>query len=56
MAEPPEQPHILGRHGLIQASDDVLTAMVCRLEAATSRLEDIASTSFPNGESGEVIV
>jgi adenylyl cyclase-associated protein len=32
--------------------DNVLTVMICRLEAATSRLEDIASSSFPNGESG----
>ena len=31
--------------------DSELTAMVHRLEAATSRLEDIASSSFPNGES-----
>lgn len=52
MAEEPEPPHILGRHGPIQASDHLLTAMVRRLEAATSRLEDIASTSFPSGESG----
>lgn len=48
----PDQPLILGRHGQIKASEDLLTAMMRRLEAATSRLEDIASTSFPNGESG----
>jgi adenylyl cyclase-associated protein len=41
---------ILGHRGLILAPDNVLTAMVVRLEAATSRLEDIASVSFPNGE------
>lgn len=29
----------------------MLTVMVRRLEAATSRLEDIASSAFPNGES-----
>jgi adenylyl cyclase-associated protein len=50
MAAEPEQPHILGRNGHIHAPDNVLTQMVLRLEAATSRLEDIASTSFPSGE------
>jgi hypothetical protein len=54
MAAEPEQPHVLGRNGQIQASDNLLTVMVRRLEAATSRLEDIASTSFPSGESPAV--
>ena len=42
-----------GRHGLTQvAGDNILTLMVRRLEAATSRLEDIASSSLnANGES-----
>ena len=44
--------HILGRNGQILTTDNMLTGMVRRLEAATSRLEDIASSSFPNGESG----
>ena len=52
MATEPEQPLILGRNGQIQAPDNVLTAMVRRLEAATSRLEDIASSAYPNGEPG----
>jgi adenylyl cyclase-associated protein len=44
-----EDPHILGRHGKIQLkADNVLTSMVRRLEAATSRLEDIASSTLPN--------
>jgi adenylyl cyclase-associated protein len=51
-----EQEHtqagFLGLKGLILAPDNVLTAMVRRLEAATSRLEDIASTAYPNGEPG----
>lgn len=51
MAAEAEQPHILGRNGQIQAPDNILTPMVRRLEAATSRLEDIASSAFPNGES-----
>jgi adenylyl cyclase-associated protein len=42
--------NILGHIGLILAPDNVLTAMVGRLEAATSRLEDIASVTYPNGE------
>jgi adenylyl cyclase-associated protein len=46
-----EHPHILGRGGQISAPENVLTVMVRRLEAATSRLEDIASSAFPNGES-----
>lgn len=33
------------------ATDNVLTGMVRRLEAATSRLEDIASSSLSNGDS-----
>jgi adenylyl cyclase-associated protein len=41
---------ILGLSGLIIAQDNVLTTMVRRLEAATSRLEDIASSTYPNGE------
>jgi adenylyl cyclase-associated protein len=53
MASEPEPVHILGRHGQIKlAADNVLTSMVRRLEAATSRLEDIASSSFPNGDAG----
>lgn len=53
MAPEPDEVHILGRSGTIKIqSDNVLTSMVRRLEAATSRLEDIASTSFPNGEAG----
>jgi adenylyl cyclase-associated protein len=43
---------ILGRNGHIHTTDHMLTAMVRRLEAATSRLEDIASSSFPAGEPG----
>jgi adenylyl cyclase-associated protein len=44
--------HILGRGAPLKfdEGDTVLTCMVRRLEAATSRLEDIASSSFPNGE------
>jgi adenylyl cyclase-associated protein len=48
--EPP-----LGHRGHIQVSGNVLTTMLRRLEAATSRLEDIASSSIvydspvPNG-------
>jgi adenylyl cyclase-associated protein len=52
MATEAEQPPILGRNGQIHAPDNVLTAMVRRLEAATSRLEDIASSAFPNGDAG----
>jgi hypothetical protein len=49
MAPEPEGQHILGRHGKIQITpDNVLTSMVRRLEAATSRLEDIASSALPN--------
>jgi adenylyl cyclase-associated protein len=44
--------NILGLSGLILAPDNVLTTMVRRLEAATSRLEDIASSTYPNGEPG----
>ncbi len=33
----------------IHATDSALTLMIRRLEAATSRLEDIASASLPNG-------
>ena len=33
----------------IYATDSTLTSMIRRLEAATSRLEDIASVSIPNG-------
>lgn len=47
MTDPEQQ--ILGRNGHIQATDSLLTAMVRRLEAATSRLEDIASSAFPSG-------
>ncbi|KAF2683938.1 hypothetical protein K458DRAFT_442979 [Lentithecium fluviatile CBS 122367] len=49
--------HILGRRGPIAVSGNVLTAAIHRLEAATSRLEDIASSSIgfddsaPNGAS-----
>ncbi len=53
MAPEPEQAHILGRHGQIRVpADNVLTSMVRRLEAATSRLEDIASTALPNSSDG----
>lgn len=54
MATEPTAPHMLGRPGPMQIRvDSQLTSMFRRLEAATSRLEDIASTSFPNpGESG----
>lgn len=53
MALEPEAVHILGRGGPVRVtSDNILTSMVRRLEAATSRLEDIASSSFPNGEAG----
>lgn len=47
--------HILGRRGPMTVSANVLTVALHRLEAATSRLEDIASTSVgfdvtsPNG-------
>ena len=47
---------ILGRNGHVQTTDHMLTGMVRRLEAATSRLEDIASSSFPAGESGGAAV
>ncbi|KAH7084261.1 adenylate cyclase associated N terminal-domain-containing protein [Paraphoma chrysanthemicola] len=46
----PDDERVLGRNGQVQTTDNVLTAMVHRLEAATSRLEDIASSSFPNGD------
>ncbi|KAF2849482.1 hypothetical protein T440DRAFT_499694 [Plenodomus tracheiphilus IPT5] len=50
MATEPETPHVLGRPGQMQLRvDSQLTSMIRRLEAATSRLEDIASSSFPNG-------
>jgi adenylyl cyclase-associated protein len=52
MATEPEQSLVLGPNGRIHAPDNVLTGMMRRLEAATSRLEDIASSAFPNGESG----
>lgn len=53
MAPKLEQAHILGRQGQIHlAADNVLTSMVRRLEAATSRLEDIASTSLPSSGDG----
>lgn len=43
-------PHMLGRPGPMQIRvDSQLTSMFRRLEAATSRLEDIASSSLPNG-------
>lgn len=43
--------HILGRNGRAQVlADRVLTSMVRRLEAATSRLEDIASSTFPDAD------
>jgi adenylyl cyclase-associated protein len=51
MAQEPHE-HNDGRQGPIPATTDVLTKMVRRLEAATSRLEDIASSSFPNGDVG----
>jgi adenylyl cyclase-associated protein len=47
---PADDDRVLSRNGHAQTTDNVLTAMVRRLEAATSRLEDIASSSFPNGE------
>jgi adenylyl cyclase-associated protein len=51
MAPEPEGHHILGRHGKIHiTADNVLTSMVRRLEAATSRLEDIASSALPNSD------
>jgi adenylyl cyclase-associated protein len=37
---------ILGRRGPIRVTRNVLTTVMHRLEAATSRLEDIASTSI----------
>lgn len=49
--------HILGRSGPVPLPGDRLTVALTRLEAATSRLEDIASTSAgfdanpPNGAS-----
>ena len=54
MAPEPEPQHILGRHGKLQiTADNVLTSMVRRLESATSRLEDIASSALPNaGDAG----
>lgn len=51
-----QEHHILGHNGQIHTTDSLLTGMVRRLEAATSRLEDIASSSFPNGESGAAAV
>lgn len=53
MALETSQRHILGRGAPLKFNegDTVLTCMVRRLEAATSRLEDIASSSLPNGES-----
>ena len=38
-------PRIPGRRGPVQAPGHVLTTAIRRLEAATSRLEDIASSS-----------
>ncbi|KAA8611760.1 adenylyl cyclase-associated protein [Pyrenophora tritici-repentis] len=47
MAREPGKAHI--RHGQIRVTgNNVLTSFVRRLEAATSRLEDIASTVLPN--------
>jgi adenylyl cyclase-associated protein len=51
MTEP--EPRLLGRHDRIQAPENVLIVMLRRLEAATSRLEDIASSSVPNGETSD---
>lgn len=51
MASEPDQAHVLGRQGQPNTTgDNILTLMVRRLEAATSRLEDIASSSYTNGE------
>lgn len=52
MSTGPEQSHLLGRQGHTQVN--ALTLMVRRLEAATSRLEDIASSSFPDGDTRAV--
>lgn len=53
MAHGPHQPHSLGRHGQIRVTaDKVLTSMIHRLEAATSRLEDIASSALPSAGDG----
>jgi len=53
MARKPGKAHVLGRHGQIRVTgDNVLTLFVRRLEAATSRLEDIASTALPNSGHG----
>lgn len=42
---------MLGQHAQIKLPEGhILTSMVRRLEAATSRLEDIASSSFPHGD------
>jgi adenylyl cyclase-associated protein len=50
MPTQPEDKHILGRSGKVRiTSDHVLTNMIRRLEAATSRLEDIASTTLQTG-------
>lgn len=53
MADGPNQSHVLGRPGQIRIeADNVLTSMILRLEAATSRLEDIASSALPAGSDG----
>jgi adenylyl cyclase-associated protein len=55
MADSPA--HTLGRRGPVAVTNGVLTAVIHRLEAATSRLEDIAASSVgsedgaPNGAS-----
>ena len=53
MADGPHPQHVLGSSGQIRViADNVLTSMIHRLEAATSRLEDIASSVLPNSNDG----
>jgi adenylyl cyclase-associated protein len=55
--QPERSDQLLGRRGPIPVHGSVLTTVIYRLEAATSRLEDIASSSVgfetgaPNGAS-----
>jgi adenylyl cyclase-associated protein len=46
---PALEQHGLGHHAHVVANNNFLTVMVRRLEAATSRLEDMASSTFPDG-------
>lgn len=50
MSHPRPSPRLLGLHDRIEAPPALLITMLRRLEAATSRLEDMASASYPNGE------